>query len=74
MAPLRFMCRHADAEMDVLLSETVPPADLSRIGIFRAPMSKHAKQARQMRGFQLCSPDRSMMPRRKRQTSNLSLA
>ncbi|CAK9064757.1 unnamed protein product, partial [Durusdinium trenchii] len=34
-----------DAELDVLLEESVPPADLSRIGIFRAPMAAHAKKA-----------------------------
>ena len=39
------MCRHADAEIEVLLAESVPPVDCSRIGVFRAPMAKHAKEA-----------------------------
>lgn len=39
------MRRHADAELDLLFSETVPPIDLSRIGIFRAPMGKFEKKA-----------------------------
>ena len=41
---LRFMRRHCDAELDALLSDTVPPIDLSKISAFRLPMSKYARQ------------------------------
>ncbi|CAK9054175.1 unnamed protein product, partial [Durusdinium trenchii] len=41
-----FLLKHADAEIDVLLEESVPPADISRVGIFRAPVAKHMKKAR----------------------------
>lgn len=64
------MCRHADAELDLLLTEAVPPVDLSRVGVFRAPMSKHAKQAGGF-GVKWLTIDRWMMPRRRRQTSDL---
>ena len=41
----RFLCKHADAELQLLLTESVPPVDINRIGIFRAVASKHAKEA-----------------------------
>ena len=41
----RFFAKHADAELMVMLETSVPPADISRIGIFRTPVAKHGKQA-----------------------------
>lgn len=41
------MAKHADAELDVMITDTVPPPDISKIGIFRAPMAKHAKKVGQ---------------------------
>ena len=49
------MRRHADAELDILFSETVPPIDLNRIGIFRAPMSKYEKKAQHPMCFEHCA-------------------
>lgn len=41
---VRFCAKHADAEIQLLLSESAPPADMDRIGVFRAHASKHAKK------------------------------
>ena len=41
----RFLARHADAELDGLVERTVPPCDISRVGVFRAVMTKHVEQA-----------------------------
>lgn len=40
----RFMLRHADNDLFNLLSESVPPIDLKKIGIFRGPCSKFEKE------------------------------
>lgn len=42
---LRFILRHADADLNLLLEQTVPPIDLSRVAIFRAAIGKFDKQA-----------------------------
>ena len=39
------MAKHADAELMLMLESTAPPVDISRIGIFRAPVAKHEKGA-----------------------------
>ena len=41
----RFMAKHGDVELILMLEEAVPPADLGRIGIFRSAMHKHSQQA-----------------------------
>ena len=40
----RFKAKHMDSDALVLLSESVPPADLSRVGIFRACVAKFQKK------------------------------
>lgn len=42
---MRFLLRHADAEICGLLEQTIPPMDLARLGIFRVPMSRFQKKA-----------------------------
>ena len=42
---VRFMLRHADSELLSLLSESVPPADISKIQIFKSQLSKFVKKA-----------------------------
>ena len=39
------MAKHADAELMLMLESTAPPVDIHRIGIFRAPVAKHEKEA-----------------------------
>ena len=41
-----FRSKHGDAELLTMLEETVAPPDISRIGIFRGAIAKHAKEAR----------------------------
>ena len=47
LCSVRFLAKHADAELLLLLAEGAPPPDLSRIGIFRAAAAKHAKKVGQ---------------------------
>lgn len=42
---LRFLLRHADADLTTLISETVPPVDIHRVGIFRGACAKYDKKA-----------------------------
>ena len=42
----RFLLRHADPELQMMLESTVPPVDLSLIAIFRSPIAKYQKQVR----------------------------
>ena len=44
-AQLRFLAKYADTELEMLIEKTVPPVDISRVMIFRAPCAKHEKQA-----------------------------
>lgn len=44
--------RHADSDFSALLDETLPPADLSKLAIFRATLRRYDKEAR---STQLCS-------------------
>ena len=41
---LRFLAKHADSDCLNLVHESVPPGDLTRIGIFRAALGKYEKQ------------------------------
>ena len=42
---IRFLARHADNDALSLIYESVPPADLARVNIFRPALSKFDKQA-----------------------------
>lgn len=46
----RFLLRHADGDLQNLISESVPPCDLQSVGIFRGAIAKYEKKA------QLTSP------------------
>ena len=39
------MAKHADNDALNLIHESVPPADLSKVAIFRAALAKYEKQA-----------------------------
>ena len=41
----RFLAKHADNDSLNLMYDSVPPADLSRVNIFRAALGKYEKQA-----------------------------
>ncbi|CAK9016868.1 unnamed protein product [Durusdinium trenchii] len=40
-----FEMRHADADILQLLEQTVPPADVTRVGIFAQPLAQYSKEA-----------------------------
>ena len=42
---LRFMHRHLDSELCAFLEQTVPPAQLSFVSVFRIAVEKQSKQA-----------------------------
>jgi hypothetical protein len=39
------MLKHGDNDLLKLMDESVPPVDLSRVGLFRVAVSKYQKQA-----------------------------
>ena len=41
---LRFMLRHADADFNNLLLNSVPPVDLTRVNIFSGHLSKYSAE------------------------------
>lgn len=43
---LRFLAKHADSELLTLIQESVPPADIQKVSIFRSACRKHDKKAR----------------------------
>lgn len=43
---LRFMHRHADAELLSLLTTTAPPADLNKVSMYSTPLQKFREEAR----------------------------
>ena len=50
---LRFRNRHADGDLQALMDATVPPADISRVGIFSSSLVKWEKQAIGTGGFRI---------------------
>ena len=50
---LRFRNRHADGDLQALMDSTVPPADLSRVGIFSSSLVKWEKKAIGTGGFHI---------------------
>lgn len=43
-AAFRFELRHADGDILQLMESSVPPADISRVGIFAQPLAKYHKE------------------------------
>lgn len=43
--------RHADADILQLLEQTVPPADVTRVGIFAQPLAQYSKEVGSMAWF-----------------------
>ena len=43
---VRFLLRHGDAEITVMLESSVPPADLGKVTIFATQIAKYQQQAR----------------------------
>lgn len=41
---LRFMHRHADGDLQVLLTSTVPPADLQKVTTFASHLAKFQQE------------------------------
>ena len=41
---MRFHLRLADSDLLQLLSDSVPPVDLQRVGVFRCVCKKHQKE------------------------------
>ena len=42
---VRFLAKHCDSDIILLLKDSVPPADISKVGSFRAAIGKFDKKA-----------------------------